>query len=302
MINKGVIKLKDLLIFLEVKGEEYQFYGNEEEEITGYSSLDYYQENTMTWARSIEYIKRSEKGNYKLIILPQIEDEIECQNYIKVEDPHRAFFYILEEFFSSKTQAEIGVNSIIDETAKIGQNVSIGYNCVIGKNVFIGDNTRIYHNVVIADNVVIGKNCLIKSGAIIGEEGFGFLKTKEGLYQRVVHLGSVILEDNVEVGVNTNIDRGVMQNVVIGFNSKIDSLCHIAHNVEIGSNTVVVAETCVGGSTKIGKNCWIGTSSIKNLLTIGDNAFIGFGSNVVSDIEENTLAYGNPAKAKGKID
>lgn len=300
MINKGVIKLKDILEFLEEKGEEYQFYGNEEEEIIGYSSLDYYQENTMTWARSIEYIKRSSKGNFKLIILPHIEDKIDCQNCIKVEDPHRAFFYILEKFYTQKSQAEIGKNCIIDGTAKIGKNVSIGNNCVIGKNVVIGDNTKIYHNVVLADNVVVGKNCLIKSGAVIGEEGFGFLKTKEGLHERVVHLASVVLEDNVEVGSNSSIDRGVMSDVVIGFNTKIDNSCHIAHNVEIGSNTIIVAETFIGGSTKIGKDCWIGTSSIKNLLTIGDNVFIGLGSNVVADIEDNTLAYGNPAKAKGK--
>mgnify|MGYP003281184884 CR=1 FL=1 len=295
---KEKLKIKTLIEYLTAIDEAYEVYGDTEKTINGFSSIYDYQNGTMTWIRSKENLEKAEVEPSAITLLISTELIEGCPCCITAKDPHRLFFYLIEYFFCETKEVTIGKNSIISMTASIGKNVAIGNNCTIGENVQIGDETRIYNNVSIADNVVIGENCTIKSGAVIGEEGFGFLKDKNGIQHRVPHMGSVIIGNYVDIGANTCIDRGVMENTIIKDHAKIDNLCHIAHNTEIGQNTTVVALTLLGGSTKVGDNCWIGTSTIRNLLEIGDNAFIGIGSNVVGNVEKDTLVYGNPAKKR----
>lgn len=295
-----MVTIKEIITYLDRIEEEYLFKGNTDDVIKTYSSFYEYRPGTITWLRSNGIYETANKSIFKpikLMIAPKdFSGEKDCLNCIRTEDPHRVFFYILKEFFSKKERMKKGINNIISPSAKIDEQVLIGNNCVIGDRVEIGKGCKIYNNVVIKDNVKIGKKCLIQSGAVIGEEGFGFLTAKDHSRERVIHLGSVTLGDNVEIGANTCIARGVMEDTVIGNGSKIDNLCHIGHNVKIGNNAFIVANTLVGGSAIIGDNCWLATSIIRNGISIGDNALVGFGSVVVKDVEVGAVVYGNPAK------
>ena len=152
-----------------------------------------------------------------------------------------------------------------------------------------------YECVSIGKRVIIGPNCSI------GFDGFGFDKNEEGAYERFPHIGRVIIEDDVEIGGNVCIDRGALGNTVIGRGTKIDNLVHIAHNVKIGVNCIVVALSCIGGSVKIGDGVYIGIgASIRNQVTIGDGAFIGMGAVVVKDVRAGVTVIGNPAREMEK--
>ena len=145
--------------------------------------------------------------------------------------------------------------------------------------------------------IIKGKNVQIGVNCSIGNDGFQYIKDVDGDLIKFPHFGNVILEDDVEIANNTCIDRGALSNTIIRRGVKIDNLVHIAHNVEIGENTQVIALSMIAGSVKIGKDCWISPSScIKNQLTIGDNVLIGMGAVVISDVESNSIMVGNPAK------
>lgn len=294
------MEISKIIEFINTLNEVYTFNGNEKDEINGFSSIFEYKPNTFTWVRSndvLDTLTDILKEPIRLLIAPlDFKNETECLNCITTEDPHRVFFSILKEFYSVKEKHSIGLNNVISPIAKLAKGVSIGHNCFIGDRVEIGVGTRIYNNVVIQHDVKIGQNCLIQSGAVIGEEGFGFLTTQIKSRERVLHLGTVIIEDNVEIGANTCISRGVMGDTIIGSGSKIDNLCHIAHNVKIGKNAFVVAHTMVGGSVNIGDNCWLASAIIRNGISINEGAMVGFGAVVVKDVKAGSVVIGNPAK------
>ncbi len=299
--NKS-ITINEITKFLKNIDEEFQFVGDVEEIIKGYSSIYEYKENTITWLKNNNnYKKAKEKIDcfIKLIVIPMdMEHTTEFENYIKTDNPHRVFFSIIEEFFADKKVYSMGKNNVISDSSLIHLNVFIGNNCTIGSNVKIGEGTRIYNNVTIAEGVIIGTNCTIKSGAVIGEEGLNYMKGKEGKYKRIEHLGSVIIGNNVDIGANTTIERGVMENTIIEDGVKIDDLCQISHNVLVGENTVIIVHSSIYGSVKIGKNCWIASSIIRNQIRIGDNVTIGMGSVVTKDIRDNCVVFGNPARER----
>ena len=296
----STIRIAEILTFLDQIEENYSFTGNKDDVIRAYSSFYEYKPGTITWLRSNEIYRTAKESIFKpikLMIAPnEFSGDEGCLNCIRTEDPHRVFFYILKEFFSKEEHMRMGKNNSISPSARIADRVLIGSNCVIGERVEIGEGCRIYNNVVISNDVKIGKNCLIQSGAVIGEVGFGFLTAKDQSRERVKHFGTVIIGDNVEIGANTCIARGVMEDTVISDGSKIDNLCHIAHNAKIGRNAFIVAHTMIGGSVIIGDDCWVATSTIRNGLSIGDYALVGFGSVVVKDVEAGAVVYGNPAK------
>lgn len=297
------IYISQLLEYLYKNKVDHEFTGNLNDIINGFSSITKYKENTITWIKEPDILINSEINalNIKLVIVSKNISKLEnFENVIVVNNPKNVFFMILEEFYSQKISYGIGKNNVISESAKMHPNVYIGNNCTIESNAEIGEGTIILNNVIISKNVKIGKNCTIKSGAVIGEIGFGYSINEKNESIRVPHFGGVIIEDNVDIGANTTIERGTIDNTIIKRGTKIDDLCQISHNVIIGENTNIITHTCVYGSVKIGKNCYISTSLIRNQLIIGDNVTVGMGSVVVKNIGDNEVVYGNPASFRRK--
>ncbi|MFP4289460.1 MAG: UDP-3-O-(3-hydroxymyristoyl)glucosamine N-acyltransferase [Bacteroidota bacterium] len=190
----------------------------------------------------------------------------------------------------------VGEFSVIGDNVKIGNNVKIYPNCYIGDNVEIGDNTIINAGVKIYANCFIGKECNIHSGAVIGADGFGFAPQSDNNYMKVAQIGNVILEDHVEIGANTTIDRATMGSTVIKKGVKLDNLIQVAHNVVIGENTVIAAQTGIAGSSKVGKNCMIGGQvGISGHINVGDEVKIAAQSGLSSNVRNKKIIMGAPA-------
>ena len=237
-----------------------------------------------------------------------------------IENAYTSFAKLLELFenqqFGKKgisPYAFISRGAKTGEDVYIGEFVSIGENAVIGNrvqlfpqtfigdNVTIGNNTTIYAGVKIYHDCIVGCDCTLHSGIVIGADGFGFAPLANNQYKKVIQAGNVVIHDNVEIGANTTIDRATLGSTVIHRGVKIDNLVQIAHNVEVGENSVIAAQTGVSGSTKIGKNCMIaGQVGIIGHLTIGDNVKIGAQSGIEHDIKNGDIFLGTPALEAGK--
>lgn len=189
----------------------------------------------------------------------------------------------------------VGAFAYIADNAVIGNNAQIYPQAYVGDNVQIGENTIIYAGVKIYAGCKIGNNCIIHAGAVIGSDGFGFAP-ENGVYNKIPQLGSVIIEDDVEIGANTTIDRAVMDSTIIHKGVKLDNLIQIAHNVEVGENTVMAAQVGISGSTKVGKSCIIaGQVGLGGHIHIGDNSSIGAQSGIISNIKPESQILGSPA-------
>jgi len=202
-------------------------------------------------------------------------------------------------FISPK--ATIGDDCYIGALAYIGDNTDIGKGCMIyphaciGDNVKIGDNTILYPHSVIYDGCIIGQDCIIHAGAVIGADGFGFAP-ENGEYKKIAQIGNVMIEDNVEIGANTTVDRAVMGSTIIRKGVKLDNLIQVGHNVEVGQNTVMAALTGISGSTKIGSGCMFGGQvGIGGHINIGDNSQIGAQSGLISNVKPGSQILGSPA-------
>ncbi|MDQ3141607.1 MAG: UDP-3-O-(3-hydroxymyristoyl)glucosamine N-acyltransferase [Bacteroidota bacterium] len=191
----------------------------------------------------------------------------------------------------------IGAFVVIESNVSIGSGSQIGSQVFIGSNVKIGERVKLYPGVRIYKDCVIGNDCILHSNVVIGSDGFGYTTSTEGDFKKIAQIGNVVIHDFVEIGSNTTIDRGTMGSTVIGKGTKLDNLIQIAHNVQIGENTVIAAQTGIAGSTKIGNRCQIGGQvGISGHLTIADGTMIQAQSGVGSDLEAvNGKWYGSPA-------
>ncbi len=235
---------------------------------------------------------------------------------IRVPNAYTAFALLLDKYQQIQRQQLSGIQQpvYIDATAKLGKDVFIGAFAYLSKNVIIADGTKIYPNVFLGDNViigqnsiiypgvkiyhncVIGKNVVIHSGTVIGSDGFGFAPEENGTFKKIAQIGNVIIEDDVEIGANTAIDRATMGSTVIKAGAKLDNLLQIGHNVEVGNNTVIAAQSGISGSTKVGNNVLIGgQAGIAGHLTIGDGAKINGQSGVSKSLESGKAVTGSPA-------
>ncbi len=203
-------------------------------------------------------------------------------------------------FFMDETSS-VGKNTVlfpgvfIGEGARIGDNCRIMSNSVIGKNVSVGNNVTVYPNVTIYDDSEIGNNCVIHAGAVIGSDGFGYAKDKSG-YVKIIHSGYAILEDNVEIGANTTVDRGAVDFTKIGAGTKIDNLVQVAHNVIIGKNCAIAAGSGIAGSSTVGDGVTIGGQvGISGHISIGNNVMIAAQSGVANSVKDNEIISGSPA-------
>lgn len=236
-------------------------------------------------------------------------------NLIKVDDSYQAFSKLLEYYQMAK-MAKSGIEqpSFIDASVSYGDEMYLGAFAYIGANVTIGDNAKIFPHAYIANNVTIGNDCVIHSGAkimsdtvignnvvihagcVIGADGFGFMPLEDGSYKKVPQTGIVIIEDNVDIGALTTIDRATLGATVIKKGVKLDNQIQIAHNVEIGENTVIAAQTGIAGSSKVGNNCRIGGQvGIAGHLTIGNGVGIQAQSGIAKNIRDNENVQGSPA-------
>jgi len=212
--------------------------------------------------------------------------------------PKKDMIDAINHFFPEKYNVPfIDPSSIIHKSCRLGKDLLIGPHVVIEEDVIIGDGCVIEANTVIKRGSILGRNVRIKSCSVIGGAGFGYDKNEnETAYQFLPHFGRVIIEDDVDIGSNTCIDRGSLSDTIIRKGVKIDNLVHIAHNVDIGDNSLVIACSMVAGSVVIGENCWIAPgASIRNGLKIGKNCTVGLGSVLTNDIGDNTTVLGVPA-------
>lgn len=242
------------------------------------------------------------------------ENELPC-TLIRVDDAYASIAKLLNYYEQSKPkkvgveqpsfisesasvgeQAYVGAFAYVGEKATIGKNVKIYPNVYIGDGAAIGDDTILYAGVKIYAGCKVGKNCILHAGVVVGSDGFGFAPTADGSYDKIAQVGNVEIKDDVEIGANTTIDCATMGSTIINDGVKIDNLVQIAHNVEIGKNTVIVAQVGVAGSAKIGENCLIGGQvGIAGHLRIGNNVKIGAQSGISNDVKDNSMLWGTPA-------
>lgn len=220
----------------------------------------------------------------------------EDQLLIRCEEPRFLYARLLSELTQDSLVSGVHPTAIVDERAVVGKGVSIGAYTVVDECA-IGDGARIGSHCRIKNGTVIGKRVSIADGVIVGGDGFGFVKQKCGEPFRFPHVGSVIIEDDVEIGSNTCIDRGTLGSTIIRFFAKIDNLVHIAHNVEVGARTMIAANAMIGGSAVLGEDVWIAPSvTVRDGLSIGDKSFIGLGAVLTKNVPVGEVWAGNPAK------
>ena len=234
---------------------------------------------------------------------------------IKVDDAYLSFSKLLE-FYNHAKLNKVGIEqpSVISENVKYGDDFYLGSFTYIGTNVVLGNNVKIYPNCFIGENVVIGNNVTIfagskvfseteigdnvfvHSGAVLGGDGFGFAPNQDGTFSKIPQIGNLIIEDNVNIGAGTTIDRATMGSTIIRKGVKLDNQIQVGHNVEIGENTVIAAQTGIAGSTKIGKNCMIGGQvGFAGHITVGNNVRIQGKTGVTKNVKDGEILQGNPA-------
>lgn len=192
----------------------------------------------------------------------------------------------------------VGDFAVIERGAKVGANCQIYPQVYIGEGVTIGEGTTLYAGVKIYEGCHVGKNCILHAGAVIGADGFGFMPNAEGGFDKIPQLGNVIIEDDVEIGANTCIDRAKTDSTIIRRGVKLDNLIQIGHNVQVGENTVSSAQTGIAGTSKVGKNCFIaGQVGIADHVTIGDRVMIGSKSGLDKNVPDGEIRFGYPALA-----
>ncbi len=263
-----------------------------------------------------EYIYNS-RASVVIINAAQTLREPVSPTLIRVADAYSAFAILLAKYQEMMTQQLTGIQepSYISKSAQLGNNVFVGAFAYIGNNVVVGNNVKIFPNAYIGDNVklgdntilhpgvkiyhdcVIGKNVTVHAGTVIGSDGFGFAPQKDGSFKKVPQIGNVVVEDFVEIGANATIDRATIGSTIIHSGAKLDNLIQIAHNVEVGYNTVIAAQAGVSGSTKIGNNVMIGgQAGIVGHLQIADGSKINAQSGVSKSIKTpNAAVTGSPA-------
>ena len=296
---------------------EGEVVGNPEAEVFKLSKIEEGTEGSLTFLANPKYTNYIYSTKATVTIVNNTfdpEQEI-TTTLIKVEDAYKSFSKLLEYYNQVKLmKSGIEQPSVISDGVTYGSDLYLGSFCYVGKNVTIGNNVKIYPNSFIGDNVTIGDNCVffagvriysetvignrctIHSGTIIGSDGFGFAPQEDGSYVKVPQIGNVIIEDDVEIGACTTVDRATLGSTIIRKGVKLDNHIQVAHNVEIGENTVIAAQTGIAGTTKIGKNCLIGGQvGFAGHLTIGDGVKIQAQSGIGKNLEAGEVVQGSPA-------
>lgn len=296
-----------------------QLEGNPDAQVTSFGKIEEAKEGQLSFLANPKYEDYLYTTAASVVIINQTQvlKEKIGPTLIRVADAYTAFATLLAKYQELKTkeltgiqlpsyiaptaqlgeQVFIGAFAYIGEDVKIGNNVKIFQGVVLGDHVTIGDNSIIYAGVKIYKECVIGNNVVLHAGVVIGSDGFGYAPQSDGSYQKVPQIGNVVIEDFVEIGANTTIDRATMGSTIIRTGVKLDNLIQIAHNVEIGVNTVIAAQVGISGSTKVGKNVMLGGQvGTAGHITIADGSKIAGQSGVTKSIKEPNKSYnGTPA-------
>jgi len=301
---------------------EGEIQGDPEVEVTQLSKIEEGTKGSLTFLSNPKYESFIYSTNASICIVNKdfvLEKPIKT-TLIKVKDAYKSFTTLLEYYNKVKLNKEgIEQPSFIAESSTYGDNLYLGTFAYIGNNVKLGDNVKVYPNAYIGDNVVIGDHviifggakiysetiignyCVIQSGAVVGSDGFGFMPNEKGEYKKVPQIGNVIIEDYVDIGAGTTIDRATLGSTIIRKGVKLDNQIQIAHNVEIGEHTVIAAQTGVAGSVKIGKNCIIGGQvGIVGHVSIGDRVKVQAQSGIGRNVKDDEVLQGSPAFSFGK--
>lgn len=288
--------------------------GDNDIEIKGLNGIEKARSGDLTFAIDEGGLAEAERSNASCVLTSRAIRQ-SSKTLIRVTNPKLSFLIIYNIFNTPKDRelfihpmatvsdsaqvgknVWIGPNVSIEEGVKIGDHVIIESNSVIKKNCEIDSFCHIYPNVTLYENTKLHKNVTLHSGAVVGSDGFGYVKDRDKIY-KFPQLGKVIIEDNVEIGSNTTIDRGSLSDTVIGAGTKIDNLCQIAHNVKIGKNMLMAAQCGISGSTVIGDNVTMGgQAGITDNITIGDNVTIGGKSAVIGSVKSGSVIWGVPAR------
>lgn len=290
--------------------------GNPEVKVNNFSKIEDGKPGTLTFLANPKYEHFIYKTEASIVLVNNDftpTDPIKA-TLVKVANAYTSLAILLNMVEKSKEKkagvdatAFIAASASVDDDcyignfAYIGENVTMGKNCriypsvYVGDNVAIGDNCTLYPHVTIYDGCLIGNNCILHAGAVIGSDGFGFAPEGDN-YKKIPQLGNVILEDDVEIGANTTIDRAVMDSTIIRRGVKLDNLVQIAHNVEVGENTVMAAQVGIAGSVKIGSHCMFGGQvGLSGHIHVADHVVFGAQCGVISDVKEATTLLGAPA-------
>ncbi len=295
------IKLSDICNFFN-----FDCNLREDIEITGINTIDKASESEITFLDNLKYekylpqtragvilIKKEHAHKVPSKTIPLITDE----PYLKVAILSSLFVKVpwVDGESEIDSDATIHPSAVIGKGARIGENTFIGPNVVIGPNVRIGNNCYIYPNVSIYRDTIIGDSVRIHSGSVIGSDGFGYAHTKDGKHVKIHHLGKVVIEDDVEIGANTTVDRAVFGETRIKRGTKIDNLVQVGHNCEIGENSILVSQVGLSGSTKLGRNVIMGgQSATAGHLSIADFTTIAARGGVTKDVKKPGIYSGFP--------
>ncbi len=297
--------------------------GNKDLSIHTISSIEDGGKGSISFLSNLKYEKHLYTTEASAVIVNQdfTPKEKVSTTLIKVKNSYTSFTTLLEEYqrIISFQKNGIEAQSFISSSANHGQNLYLGAFAYIGENVTLGENVKIYPHVYLGDNVSVGNNtiiysgakvyanckvgnhCTIHSGAVIGSNGFGFAPQEDGTYKTIPQVGNVIIKNHVDIGANTTIDCATFESTIIDHGVKIDNLVQIAHNVEIGKNTVIAAQTGIAGSTKVGKQVIIaGQVGIVGHTKVGDHAILAAQSGISKPVPEGATHFGSPAFDKGQ--
>lgn len=292
--------------------------GNPETKITDVAKIEEGKPGALSFLANPKYEKHIYKSGSSVIIVNQDfkPEKPVSATLIRVSNAYEAFAELLNLYEKSKSKKSgvsklasisskattgkhlyAGEFTVIGDGAVIGEHVQIYPQVYIGENVTIGDHTVLYPGVKVYHDCIIGSNCIFHSGVVIGGDGFGFVPNDENVYNKVPQLGNVVIEDDVEIGANTTVDRATMGSTIIRQGVKLDNLIMVAHNVEIGKNTVMAGQVGIAGSTKLGENCLLGgQAGLAGHIQIADGVKIGAQAGISNSVkEENVAIMGSPA-------
>jgi UDP-3-O-[3-hydroxymyristoyl] glucosamine N-acyltransferase len=291
--------------------------GNKDATVETVSSIDGGKAGSLAYLTNPKYEPYIYTTEASIVLVDKTfepSDEVKT-TLVKVENVGQCVLNLLEMYNATRPRktgistlasihegAEVGENAyigdftVVESTAKLGDNVQIYPQCYIGDNVVIGEGTKLYPGVKVYEGCRVGKNCILHAGVVIGADGFGFAPKEDGTFAKIPQLGNVIIEDNVELGANTCVDRAKTDSTIVRSGVKLDNLIQVGHNVEIGSNTVMSAQVGIAGTTKVGSNCFVGGQvGFADHITIGNGCKIGSQSGIDKNVPDGEIRFGTPA-------